>query len=137
MVTAIPLFAACAGVMAGGAQWDMDTRDELTEVQRITPLRVMNGLLSGQAGWDPYLYLRLPEEGLDVSGLPYLTVRLYSSGEADSLDVYYKCADETWEAPCRYSSAGRRTGSTCGRRGGRRLACRRRAANGAASRSVS
>lgn len=96
VVTAIPLFAAWAGVMTGGVHWDMDSRDEVTEAHRITPLRVMNGLLSGQAGWDPYLYLRLPEEGLDVSGLPYLTVRLYSSGEADSLDVYYKCADETW-----------------------------------------
>lgn len=96
MVTAIPLFAAWAGVIAGGAHWEMDSRDEATEVYRITPLRVTNSLLSGQTGWDPYLYLRLPEEELDVSELPYLTVRLYSSDEADSLDVYYKCADGTW-----------------------------------------
>jgi len=30
VVTAIPLFAAWAGVMTGGVHWDMYSRDEVT-----------------------------------------------------------------------------------------------------------
>jgi hypothetical protein len=89
--TAIQLLVVCAA-----AHWGMDTAGEIAEVQRIEPLRIADGLMSGQTAWDPFFYLQLPREGLDVSDLPFLTVRMYSSADADVLDVYYRCDDGIW-----------------------------------------
>lgn len=89
-----------AGLMIQDAgadiEWDFKAPKEVSRAANLRAVQVENGRLSGQSVWDPYIYLRLPKEGLDVSGAQYLTVRLYSSEEADVLDVYYKCSDGRW-----------------------------------------
>ncbi len=97
--------AACAALWlagiagaarAAGIVFDLGDAREITRTANLEAVRVADGRCSGQTVWDPYVYLRLPEGGLDVSGTPHLTVRLYSSAPADVLDVYYACADGRW-----------------------------------------
>lgn len=76
--------------------WTLDDPDDVMTTANLQGVTMSDGLLVGLSAWDPYFNLRLPEEGLDVSGLPYLTARIYSSAEADVLDVYYKCGDGRW-----------------------------------------
>jgi len=75
---------------------ELNDRDDVKSTNNLLATQVENGFCMGQSTWDPYVYLSLPKEGLDVRELPYLTVRLYSSAAADVLDVYYKCADGRW-----------------------------------------
>jgi len=77
-------------------EWSFTHPEDARTSSNLQGAHVANGLFAGQSVWDPYLYLRLPEEGIGVSDRPYLTVRLYSSSEADVLDVYYKCSDGRW-----------------------------------------
>ncbi len=58
--------------------------------------RVENGALTGSAAWDPHFSLRCPKEGFDATRLSALTVRMYSSADADLLDVYYGSPDGHW-----------------------------------------
>jgi len=69
---------------------------EVRHAANIELFRVAGGYLSGQSLWDPYFYLRLPKEGIDVSELHFLTARIYSSAEADVLDVYYQHPNGHW-----------------------------------------
>lgn len=76
--------------------WTLEDPDEVTTARNMPGLTIADGLLVSYSEWDPYFFLRLPEDELDVSGLPYLTARIYSSAEADRLDVYYRCGDGRW-----------------------------------------
>ncbi len=90
------LFAAMCCVALGDVAWDFEQPDQVVTTRNLDAAQVAGGQLAGQSAWDPSVYLRLPEEGLDVSALPYLTARIYSSAPADVLDVYYKCPDGRW-----------------------------------------
>ena len=90
------ILSACLACAADGLRFDMNDPADVTTASNLDGFSVANGLASGQTRWDPYLYFNLPKDGLDVSALPYLTVRLYSSADADVLDVYYKCGDGLW-----------------------------------------
>ena len=91
------LFTWPACALAGGdLTFELDDPAEAYSPVQIEAFRVAGGQLVGQTAWDPYFYLRLPKEGVDVSDKPYLTVRLYSSAAADVLDVYYRSSDGRW-----------------------------------------
>ena len=76
--------------------WDLEAPEEVTGAHNLHAAEFAEGMLLGRTVWDPFLYLRLPEAEVDVSALPYLTVRMYSSADADLLDVYHKAADGNW-----------------------------------------
>lgn len=94
------LIAAIAVVLVtaawGDLTWDFESPDELMSANHMEGGVVSNGTVFGQTTWDPYIFMRMPELGHNVSELPYLTVRMYSSEDADSLAVYYKCTDGLW-----------------------------------------
>jgi hypothetical protein len=77
-------------------EWTFDKSTDIVSAPNIDPGEVARGSVSGLTRYDPYIYLRLPRIPTDVSGLHWLTVRLYSSAPADLLDVYYKSADGRW-----------------------------------------
>jgi hypothetical protein len=77
-------------------QWKFDSPRDVTEAVNMEPGLVANGRLSGQTAWDPHFSLRLPPGGIDARKLTQLTVRLYSSEQADLLDVYYQSPDKRW-----------------------------------------
>lgn len=81
---------------AEAIQWDFASPRDVTGQANIEPGRPSGGHLIGQTSWDPYLWLRLPSEGVDARQLTWLTVRLYSSAAADVLDVYYESPDHRW-----------------------------------------
>jgi hypothetical protein len=84
-----------AATAAAQVHWPMDRTREVTAVN-MEPGRIDNGRLSGQTAWDPYVWLRLPQEEIDARVLSWLTVRMYSSAAADVLDVYYQSPDGRW-----------------------------------------
>ncbi|MBM4045964.1 MAG: hypothetical protein FJ279_12675, partial [Planctomycetes bacterium] len=87
------------GVLSGLAdavEWTFDSPSEVVSTVNIEHGRVANGRLSGWTAWDPHFSLRVPKEGLDAAQLTWLTVRMYSSAEADVLDVYYGSPDGRW-----------------------------------------
>jgi hypothetical protein len=92
------LMAAMAGTVAPakGLVWEFTDTDEVVSSANLECLTFQDGLVFGRTAWDPYVYLRLPEEGLDVRGLPFITARLYSDREADNVSVYYRASDGTW-----------------------------------------
>ncbi|MCX7599100.1 MAG: hypothetical protein N2512_09570, partial [Armatimonadetes bacterium] len=90
------LAASVISSLAGGLNFELENPTEVTDATNIELCRVAGGTFSGQSLWDPYFYLRLPKEGVDVSELHFLTARIYSSAEADVLDVYYKDPDGHW-----------------------------------------
>lgn len=90
------LLLSGTAVRGAGIAFELDARSEVRLTANLEAVQVADGRLSGQSLWDPYVYLRLPEDGLDVSALPHLTVRLYSSGPADVLDVYYADGEGRW-----------------------------------------
>jgi len=74
--------------------WCFDRSSEITEMGRnIRHGRVANGVFAGATMADPYISLRCPKEGIDAAQLAALTVRMYSSADADLLDVYYGSPD--------------------------------------------
>ncbi|NUP99730.1 MAG: beta-galactosidase [Armatimonadetes bacterium] len=85
----LPLLLAPVG-------WSFDQPGDLHAAYHVRPAKVAHGVLSGSTEWDPYVYLSLPAEGLDVTLHTRLVVRLYSSAPADSLAVYYATADGRW-----------------------------------------
>ena len=81
---------------ADSIEWGFDRTSEVLETRNIEYGRVANGSLGGFTAWDPYFALRCPKEGFDAARLTALTVRLYSSADADLLDVYYGSPDGQW-----------------------------------------
>lgn len=84
---------------AESVEWTFDQPDEVTESRNIEYglfERVTRGALTGLTAWDPYFMLRCPDEGFDAAQLTALTVRMYSSADADLLDVYYRSPDGRW-----------------------------------------
>lgn len=95
--TAVLLLLAFAPLWAvEPIEWTFDKSTDVTSAANMDPGEVARGCVSGWTRWDPYIYLRLPRIPTDVSELPWLTVRLYSSAPADLLDIYYKSADGRW-----------------------------------------
>jgi len=90
------LFVSAATGRAADIAFGMEAWEEVSRTANLEGVQMADGRLSGQSVWDPYVYLRLPKDGLDVSRLPHLTVRLYSSAPADVLDVYYADGDGRW-----------------------------------------
>ncbi len=88
------LFLVSAGL--ADVRWEFDCAADLATPSCFLAPKVANGVFRGHTLWDPYIAMRLPAAGLDVRALPYLTVRMYSSADADVLDVYYKCSDGLW-----------------------------------------
>ena len=93
------LGSALAGMMLSqpsDLRWDLDSARETTSVNNLAGASIAEGRLKGLTTWDPYVYLRLPEEGLEASEYRSLQLRLFSSAPADLLDIYYKTAGEYW-----------------------------------------
>lgn len=93
---AVALALGIVGGCVADVTWDFGTASDVVTTANLAGAQVTGGQLLGRSQWDPYVYLRVPEDGLEVSSTPYLTVRLYSSAEADVLDVYYRCSDGIW-----------------------------------------
>ena len=81
---------------AQSTTWRFVSPDEIANSANVANARATDGLFRGTTNWDPYIYLRLPAEGIDGRALTRLTLRLYSSGPADHVAVYYKCDDGRW-----------------------------------------
>lgn len=77
-------------------EWNFDSARDVVETVNMEPASRADGMLQGQTTWDPHFTVRLAPEGIDASRLQWLTVRMYSSGEADVLDVYYESPDGRW-----------------------------------------
>ncbi|HNX33875.1 MAG TPA: beta-galactosidase [Kiritimatiellia bacterium] len=96
-VLAGALFGApLACFSAEPVEWLFDQASEVVSTSNLKNDRVENGALAGVTEWDPYVALRCPKEGVDASQLTWLTVRMYSSDDADLLDVYYKSPEGLW-----------------------------------------
>lgn len=91
LLLALALPQACLAL-----DWPMSDQSEVVTAANLEPGKVENGRLSGSTAWDPYFWLRLPEEGFDARKTVWLEARIYSSEPADLLDVYYKSADGRW-----------------------------------------
>lgn len=95
--TALLLLSAFVPLWAAEPiEWTFDKSTDIVSAPNMDPGEVARGCVSGWTRWDPYIYLTLPRVPTDVSELPWLTVRLYSSAPADLLDIYYKSADGRW-----------------------------------------
>ena len=81
---------------AEAIEWTFDKPTEVIGTANIEYGRVANGVLAGFTAWDPHCSLRVPKEGFDARQLTWLTVRMYSSADADLLDVYYGSPDGRW-----------------------------------------
>lgn len=81
---------------AAPLEWTFDHPAEVTGLSNIEYGRVEGGALAGSTAWDPHFSLRCPKEGFDAAQLTALTVRMYSSAEADLFDVYYGSPDGNW-----------------------------------------
>ncbi|MBM3859354.1 MAG: hypothetical protein FJ395_06855 [Verrucomicrobia bacterium] len=92
----VMLASVVATALAGAIEWNFDRPTEVISTVNIEHGRVANGALAGATVWDPYFSLRVPKEGLDARELTWLTVRMYSSADADLLDVYYGSPDGNW-----------------------------------------
>ncbi len=90
------VFALAAPVRAQVVEWNLDRPYDVLNTVNLEPGTVDNGRLSGWSAWDPYVGFRVPDEGIDAAKLTWLTVRMYSSAEADLLDVYYESPDKRW-----------------------------------------
>jgi len=90
------LLLTAPAVSAESLVWEFDHRREIGGTANLLPGQIAHGHLSGQAAWDPYVWLRVPTEGIDARRFTWLTVRLYSSDKADVLDVYYESPDGRW-----------------------------------------
>ena len=91
------LLGASHGIWAADLiEWGLGQPSEIIVAQHINDVRVTNGVFVGFAAWDPHFWLRCPEEGFDATRLTWLTVRMYSSDDADLLDVYYASPDGCW-----------------------------------------
>ncbi len=77
-------------------EWRFSAERDVAAVHNFTHSRIGDGALRGVVGWDPYVYLQVPPEGIDAAALHYLEVRLYSSAPADLLDIYYQCPNGEW-----------------------------------------
>ncbi len=76
--------------------WDFDDPAEVISIRNLDPNEIANGRFAGFSQWDPYVSLQVPEGGINADELTWLTVRLYSSAEADVLDIYYGSPDGRW-----------------------------------------
>ncbi len=77
-------------------EWGLDSPSEVVGTSNIQYARVSKRVLGGGAAWDPHFSLRCPKEGFDAAHMSALTVRMYSSADADLLDVYYGSPDGRW-----------------------------------------
>jgi hypothetical protein len=89
------LLLAPAG-RAAEIRWDFDSPQDATSPANLSQARIVGGVLRGLTRWDPYVYLKLPEGGINAADYRTLQVRLYSSAPADLLDIYYKTAAGYW-----------------------------------------
>ncbi len=77
-------------------RWPLDHVSEVSEAVNFAPGRMADGMLVGETAWDPHFSLRVAPEGIDATQFTWLTVRLYSSAQADVLDIYYQSPDGNW-----------------------------------------
>ncbi len=93
----VAVFCFSLGLSAADSvEWCFDRPSEVTGTANIEYGRVANGVLAGSTAWDPYFSMHCPAEGFDAAKLTWLTVRMYSSADADLLDVYYGSPDGNW-----------------------------------------
>ncbi|NUQ64850.1 MAG: beta-galactosidase [Pirellulales bacterium] len=96
MAATAVLVLSNTAVRAETIHWPMNGPSEITQAVNIEPGRVAEGRLSGHVAWDPHVSFHLPAEGIDAGKFTWLCVRMYSSAEADVLDVYYESPDGRW-----------------------------------------
>lgn len=77
-------------------EWHFDRIGNGGNSVHVEPGRMVDGLLAGETAWDPYVWLKMPADGIDATAYTWLTVRLYSSEQADVLDIYYESPDGKW-----------------------------------------
>ncbi|MEW6357014.1 MAG: beta-galactosidase [Planctomycetota bacterium] len=77
-------------------EWAFEDPKDLASAANLEPVGLERGQVSGWTCWDPYLYLAVPTKGIDANKLTWLTVRMYSSTQADLLDIYYKSTEGHW-----------------------------------------
>lgn len=93
----LPIILCASRLLAADTiEWNFDSPTEVIGTVNIEYGRVANGVLAGSTAWDPHFSLRVPKEGFDARRLTWLTVRMYSSADADLLDVYYGSPDGRW-----------------------------------------
>ncbi len=93
-LAALSLAAPHAG--ATDLTWRLDARDGSVSLHQFSYSHAGSDGIRGSVVWDPFVYLRLPREGIDTTRMRYLEVRLYSSAPADMLDVYYQSPNGDW-----------------------------------------
>lgn len=81
---------------AQALEWTFKNPEEVVSHTHFQWGAVAQGLFQGATEWDPYLYLRVPAEGIDARVFTQLTVRLYSSAPADALSIYYQAPNGQW-----------------------------------------
>lgn len=84
--------AACHADVA----WDLDSPAEVGRISNLDPSEIASGRLAGFSQWDPHVTFKVPDGGINADELTWLTVRMYSSTEADLLDIYYQSLDGRW-----------------------------------------
>ncbi|MBI2299079.1 MAG: hypothetical protein HYU66_09095 [Armatimonadetes bacterium] len=92
----IVLLALATARAAEPLVWSLDRQADAVSAVNLQPGRVRDGRLCGWTSWDPFVFLKVAEEGFDATALTQLTLRLYSSAPADLLDIYYKSPDGRW-----------------------------------------
>ena len=96
MIACLLLCLPVAFGQAAEMRWDFGSSREVGNVANLSGAKMLDGELRGLTRWDPYVYLVLPEGGIDAADYRTLQVRLYSSAPADLLDIYYKTAAGYW-----------------------------------------
>ncbi|NLS92378.1 MAG: hypothetical protein GXX96_09465 [Planctomycetaceae bacterium] len=94
-LTSACFLALTSSVPAESFVWEFDHEREILSTANL-PGQNAGGRLWGRSAWDPYVTLRVPADGIDARQFTWLTVHMYSSEEADQLDVYYQSPDKRW-----------------------------------------
>jgi len=96
MIASVLFLAAGVCAAAETMEWRFDDRSDIVNAVNFLDADVRHGHFGGRVRWDPYLYLKLPKDGLDATQWKALSARLYSSAPADVLDLYYRSPDGGW-----------------------------------------
>lgn len=77
-------------------KWEMNSGSDLEAVNNFDYNAFENGEFTGKTKFDPYIYLKLPSNEINISDYNILKVRLYSSAKFDSLDIFYSSPNKDW-----------------------------------------
>ncbi|MBC7289299.1 MAG: hypothetical protein H5T86_14920, partial [Armatimonadetes bacterium] len=58
-------------------RWEMERAQEVTGIENIQGARLIDGRLCGMTSWDPYVYLSLPQGGINAEDYRTLRARIF------------------------------------------------------------